>query len=209
MSSYSVLFTDPPSTPQQLAADPPDREAQSSAELDVEVTLDVPADRADIQQFASRAYTLAADGNSAETASTELRIAYRPGRIGERAVPASVPVELLDPPDAEIIAAAEQRLLDSLGGDATKATAGQLDELQTEISRRVRELPRLSTEAHIPTHLPVRSSPEPAPKSLPIVQHPELRGPSADGRPMPTTVFAPENRQVLWDTAYRGAATDW
>jgi hypothetical protein len=202
MSRYSTRFTDPPTTPAQLAADPPDRPAQESAGLEIEFTLELPTGAAEVAQSASTELIVAADGVSTEAPATELRVAYRPERIGRRSQPAAVPVEVLDAPDADIITAAEQRLLDALGGDATAATPEQLDELQAEISRRIAGLPKVTTDASIPAHLPVRSAPEPPPADLPAGYYPQLSPAPEATRPQPTTVFLPENRQVLWDTAY-------
>jgi V8-like Glu-specific endopeptidase len=202
MSRFSTRFTDPPSTPAELAASPPDRDATGSADLAVELALDLPTNEAQVAQSAIAALSVAADGSTAESPATELRISYRPSRLGERTIPASVPVEVVEAPDAAIAAEVESRLLDSLGGVLSKATPEHFDEADALFGKRVAALPKVSTDAGVPEHLAVRSTPEAAPAALPAAYYPQVSPAEAGARPQPTTVFLPENRQVLWDTAY-------
>ena len=202
MVSRSVRFTDPPSSPAQLAADPPDREAAESADLTVETVLDIPSEDADVERSAVTARTVESDGSENMAASSELRITYRPSRIGQRVMPPPVPVEVLDPPDAAVVAEEEARLLDAVGGDETELTPDQLAELEAAIARRVAALPRLTTNASAPAHLPVRTVPESVPESLATARYPDVLLAPSGQAPQPTTMFPPENRQVLWDTAY-------
>lgn len=195
----SLRFTDPPSTPEQLAAAPPDREAEPTDGLVFETTVDVPADGAEIEQSSVVVRGFDA-GAGTEQPATEIRISYRPSRIGARAIPPSVPAERVDPPDAEIVAREERRLERELDGKV--ASPEQLADLESAIARAAAELPRISTDAGVPKHLAVRSVPEPMPEEVRATRFPTApANPSLDA-PRPTTVFLPENRQVLWDTAY-------
>lgn len=116
MSSRSVRFTDPPNTPDRTVAAPPDLDAVEEVSPEVDTVFDIPADSADLHRSVVSASGLDANGAARAVPVSELRITYRPNRIGQWTIPGSVPAEVLEPPDVAIVAE-EARALESVNGD--------------------------------------------------------------------------------------------
>jgi len=194
--AHSLLFTNPPLTPEEVLTQVPAREARAqSPQLELQTSLMVPGNNASVERAAMRP----ADRSRAE----EVQVIFRPPQLGVRVFPPSVPGELLDSPDAIVVRREEERLLERLNGRRDTVTPEQLRELEQAIAAGIRAIPPEVVEPYIPEHLPVHPNPEPLPPQLEV---PRFHVPSAQSVSedvfQATTIFAPENRQVLWDTSY-------
>ena len=204
-SRRSLFFTNAPLTPEEVltqiqardaVAEAPDLELRSSllvagVDASVEHTPIAPADVPN------------AAGEPRQVASEELQVTFKPARLGARAFPPSLVGKLLDPPDIVVVKREEERLLKQLHGKREDATPKQLQALEEAISSGIRAIPPETVEPYIPAHLPLHPVPEPLPKQLegPKFYDP-LMAPLPEDVVYASTIFAPENRQVLWDTSY-------
>jgi V8-like Glu-specific endopeptidase len=203
--AHSVLFTDPPLSGEQVFEEIKEREASAAApDLELRSSLILPGSDASVEQTPiTGTAVLSSDGEVVETASVDVQVTFKPAHFGIRTFPPSVDGKLIDPPDLEVVKREEQRLLKKLKGKAEDATPQQLLELEEAISSGIKAIPPQTVEPYIPTHLPLRPLPRPLPRGLeaPRFYDPHAQSVSEDEF-RATTVFLPENRQVLWDASY-------
>lgn len=201
----SVLFTNPPLSGERVFEQIQPREAITEApDLELKTSLILPGHDVSVAQVSVPGAAIpGSGGETAKSHSVEVQVVFKPARLGVRAFPPSVEGELIDPPDLVIVKQEEQRLLKKLRGNTGDATPQQLQELEDAIAARIRAIPTEATDPYIPGHLPLRPVPEPLPKKLeaPKFFDPQFQSVSAD-IPRATTLFAPEDRQILWDTSY-------
>jgi V8-like Glu-specific endopeptidase len=201
----SVLFTNPPLSADQVLKEFQGRETIAEApDLELRSSLIVPGSDASVEQTpVPGAAVLSSDGEAVQTDSVDVQVVFKPAHLGVRAYSPSVEGELLDPPDLLVVKREEQRLLKRLSGKAEDATPEQLEELERAISSGIKAIPPQTTEPYIPAHLPLRPVPVPLPRELEVPRFYDPPGQSlSDDIFRATTVFAPEDRQILWDTSY-------